>query len=72
MYPKMRYDRDDDILMIWFAVDKQIDHAEQVGQSILHLSADGEPILLEILKAKEFVPALIRTVMEVETAAVGI
>jgi uncharacterized protein YuzE len=68
----MRYDRDDDILMIWFAVDKQIDHAEQVGQSILHLSADGEPILLEILKAKEFVPALIRTVMEVETAAVGI
>ncbi len=49
---KMRYDREDDVLMIWFAQDKQVDHAEQTGQSILHLTANGEPVLLEILRAR--------------------
>jgi len=69
--PKMRYDREDDVLMIWFAQNKSIDHAEQVGQSILHVSAQGEPVLLEILRAREFVPALVRTIMESESAAAG-
>jgi uncharacterized protein YuzE len=69
MNPKMRYDHEDDVLMIWFAVDKQVDHAEQVGQSILHVTANGEPVLLEILQARDFVPELVRTVMIVEPAA---
>ncbi|MBN1966112.1 MAG: DUF2283 domain-containing protein [Anaerolineae bacterium] len=60
---KMRYDREDDVLMIWFAQDKPVDHAEQSGQSILHLGPNGEPILLEILNAQDFVPELVRTVM---------
>ena len=64
----MRYDREDDVLMIWFARDRQIDHAEQIGQGILHVSAQGEPVLLEILKAREFVPELVRTVMLSEPA----
>ena len=68
MNPKMRYDREDDVLMIWFAVGKQVDHAEQVGQSILHVTASGEPVLLEILRARDFVPELVRTVMIVEPA----
>ncbi|MCZ7540134.1 MAG: DUF2283 domain-containing protein [Anaerolineae bacterium] len=64
---KMRYDREDDVLMIWFAPEKQVDHAEQSGQSILHLTAQGEPVLLEILKAHDFVPELVRTVMTAES-----
>jgi hypothetical protein len=59
----MRYDHEDDVLMIWFAQDKQIDHAEQTGHSILHLTQKGEPVLLEILNARVFVPELVRTVM---------
>jgi len=59
----MRYDREDDVLMIWFTRDRQVDHAERTGQGILHVSAQGEPILLEILRAREFVPELVRTVM---------
>lgn len=69
--PRMRYDREDDILMIWFATDKQVDHAEQTGQSILHVTAKGEPVLLEILRAREFVPELVRTVMGVTSPAVS-
>lgn len=65
----MRYDREDDVLMIWFAHDKPVDHAEQIGQGILHISAQGEPVLLEILQAREFVPELVRTVMLAEPAA---
>lgn len=66
---EMRYDREDDVLMIWFAPEKQIDHAEQSGQSILHLTAQGEPVLLEILNAQKFVPELIRVVMAAQPAA---
>lgn len=64
----MRYDREDDVLMIWFARDKQVDHAERTGQGILHVTARGEPVLLEILRAREFVPELVRTVMLAEPA----
>lgn len=58
---KMRYDQTDDVLMIWLAEGKQVDHADQVGQSILHLTENGEPVLLEILNAREFVVELVRT-----------
>jgi uncharacterized protein YuzE len=68
---KMRYDHEDDVLMIWFAQDKRVDHAEQTGSSILHLTENGEPVLLEILRAREFVPELVRTVMQAPPAEVG-
>lgn len=63
MRQKMRYDHEDDVLMVWFNEDKTVDHAEQVGQSILHLTAEGVPVLLEILNASEFVVELVRTVV---------
>jgi uncharacterized protein YuzE len=60
---KMRYDAEDDVLMIWLAEGKTVDHAEHVGQTILHLTEAGEPILLEILKARDFVADLVRMAM---------
>ncbi len=63
MRQKMRYDHEDDVLRVWFSEDKQVDYAEQVGQSILHLTAGGTPVLLEILKPSEFVVDLVRTVV---------
>ncbi len=63
MSHKMRYDSQEDILMIWLAEGKPIDHAEQVGNSILHLSAEDEPLLLEVLNAREFVLDLMRAVL---------
>jgi len=58
---KMRYDHEDDALMIWLAEGKKVDHAEQVGQSILHVTENNEPVLLEILSAREFVLEVVRT-----------
>ena len=63
MSPRMRYDAEDDVLMIWFAEGEQVDHAEQIGKAILHVTEAGEPILLEILDARDFVADLVRSAM---------
>jgi uncharacterized protein YuzE len=55
MKTKMRYDQQDDVLMIWFGEGKTIDHAERQGQTILHLTEFGEPVLLEVLDARRFI-----------------
>ncbi len=64
---KMRYSRDADALLI--ELSKQtIDHAEDTGQFIIHVAESGEPVLLEVLGAREFVmSALSSVVREAET-----
>ncbi|MBN1963811.1 MAG: DUF2283 domain-containing protein [Anaerolineae bacterium] len=64
----MHYDHEDDVLMIWFERGKPVDHAEQAGQAILHLTEAGEPILLEVLSARDFVSDLVRTAMTLTPA----
>lgn len=49
----MNYSPDVDALLIEFS-EKEIDHAEDMGQFIIHFSKDGELVLLEILDAKDF------------------
>lgn len=51
---KIRYSKDVDILLVELS-DKPIDHAEEEGQLIIHFAKNGEPVLLEILDAREFV-----------------
>jgi hypothetical protein len=63
MKPTMRYDSEDDILMIWLAHGKTIDHAEQFGTTILHVSAEDEPVLLEILEARAFMLEMLGTAL---------
>lgn len=59
---KIRYSKDVDALLIELS-DKKIDHAEEEGQVIIHFSEDDEPVLLEILDAKEFVLNSLESVM---------
>lgn len=51
---KIKYDKDTNILLIEFS-DKPIDYAEEEGQIIIHFTKNEEPVLLEILEAKEFI-----------------
>jgi len=51
---KIKYSKDVDALVIELS-DKAIDYAEEEGQLIIHFTKDGDPVLLEILNAKEFV-----------------
>jgi len=51
---RIKYSKDVDALLIELS-DKEIYYAEEKGQMIIHFSRDGEPVLLEILDAKDFV-----------------
>lgn len=60
---KVTYSPDADILVIELS-DKKLDHAEEAGQFIVHLSRDGEPVQLEILDAVDFLVSTLAVVME--------
>lgn len=51
---KYRYDKQDDILMIWLSKES-VDYAEKKNDVIIHYSKNNKPILLEILKASKFI-----------------
>jgi hypothetical protein len=61
---KIKYSRDVDILTLELDTDAPISHAEHVGQAIIHLSPENEPVLIEILQAREFVATLVEAVMQ--------
>lgn len=52
-YPRFKYEREDDVLNIWFSHEK-IDYAEQVEDVIVHFTKDNEPVYLEVLDASKF------------------
>ena len=50
---KIRYSKDVDALLVELS-QGTIDHAEESGQLIVHFTKEGEPVLLEILDARDF------------------
>ncbi len=50
---KIRYSKEVDVLLVELS-SQPIDYAEDSGQFIVHFSKTGEPVLLEILDAREF------------------
>ena len=53
---RIGYDRDKDILLIEVSKNA-VDHAEEVGPLIIHMSKQGHPVLLEALGASDFLSA---------------
>lgn len=66
---KIRYSKDVDALMAELS-DKAIDYAEEEGQVIVHFSHDGEPVLIEILDAKEFILSTLSSVIKEKEVAI--
>lgn len=62
---KIRYSKDEDILLIELS-EKTIDYAEEEGQLIIHFSKEGEPVLIEILDAKEFIISSLSSLLKEE------
>ena len=60
---KIKYSKDVDALLIEMS-DKPIDYAEEEGQIIIHFTENGEPVLLEILNAKEFMMQSLSSLLE--------
>lgn len=66
---KIRYSKDVDALLIELS-DKQINYAEEEGQMIIHFAKDGEPVLLEILNAKDFILNSLSSVVKEKEVAI--
>ncbi len=67
---KISYDREEDILTIELDSSSAIDHAEHIDSIILHLSPDDRPVLLEVLRASEFLSNLVKASMQAEPVTV--
>jgi hypothetical protein len=61
---KIKYSRDVDILTLELDEKAPITDAVHIGQTIVHFSPAREPVLIEILQAREFVSALVESVMQ--------
>ena len=59
---KIKYSKDIDALMIELS-EKPVDYAEEEGQVIVHFSHDNEPVIIEILDAKEFIMSTLSSVI---------
>jgi len=66
---KIKYSKDVDVLLIEIS-DKPIDHAEEEGQIIVHFTENDEPVLLEILNAKEFMMSSLSSLLEEREVAI--
>ena len=64
---KIRYDREEDILMLEFKDGERIDHAEHVESIILDLNEADEPVLLEVLHASDFLTQVLKASLQPET-----
>jgi len=51
---KIRYDKDDDVMMIWLSKKAKVDYAEQTRDVIMHFTKNNKPVLMEILNATAF------------------
>jgi len=60
---KIKYSEDVDALVIELS-GKPIDYAEEEGQIIVHFIKHGEPVLLDIQDAKNFVLKSMSTVLQ--------
>lgn len=65
---KLTYDREEDILMIEVIPEGVIDHAEQAGPFISHLTETGRLALLEVLDASEFLSQIIKITLRTDYA----
>lgn len=68
MSAKVRYSKDVDALLVEFSPEP-VDYAEESGQFIVHFTKTGEPVLLEILEAKDFLLGSLSSIIK-ETEAI--
>lgn len=59
----IKYSPDVDALLIKLS-DKPVDHAEELGDFIVHYARDGELVLLEIFRASRFVLSLLDSMLQ--------
>lgn len=67
---RIRYGQDLDALLVELS-DEAVDHAEEAGRFIVHVSKTGNPVLLEILDASDFVLDCLTSVLKGKGVRLG-
>lgn len=57
---KFRYDKEDDVLMLWFSKEP-VDYAEKAKNFVVHFSKKNKPVLMEILDASSVLKQTAKT-----------
>jgi uncharacterized protein YuzE len=65
----LKYDPESDVLMIVVSDSGNLSHAEEMGDIVIHLSKEGEPLFLEVLNASRNVPLMVQALAKKEVAA---
>ena len=51
--PQLKYEPEADVLS-WEVSDAPIEYASEIGDMIVHFTKDNRPVLIEVLRAKDF------------------
>ena len=57
---KLKYNREDDVLIVETDTEGTLDRAEQTGSMIAHFSSENQLLFIEILDASEFISSLVK------------
>lgn len=66
---RLKYDPESNVLMIVVSDSGNLSHAEEMGDIVIHLSQEGEPLFLEVLNASRNVPLMVQALAKKEVAA---
>ncbi len=66
---KVKYSQDVDTLLVELSL-KPVEYAEESGQFIVHFDKEGEPVLLEIQDAKNFLLGSLASLMKGTEASI--
>lgn len=66
---RLRYDAESDVLLFIVAESGKLSHAEEMGDLVVHLGKNGEPLFLEVLNASRNVPLMVQALAKREVAA---
>ena len=66
---KLKYDSESDVLSIVVKESGKLSHVEEMGDIVVHLSKEDEPLFLEVLNASKNVPLMVQALARREVAA---
>ena len=66
---RLKYDPESDVLMVIVSESGSLSHAEEMGDIVIHLSQEGEPLFLEVLNASRNVALMVQALAKKEVAA---
>ena len=66
---RLEYDSEADVLSVVLHEKGELSHAEEVGDLLLHVDKQGNPLYLEVLHASKIIPMMVQSLATGEVTA---